>query len=504
MNQYRKLPAYAFAAGLALAASLGSAAEGPSDIQGPVVLPPEVANMPIEQAILTSPPHVPPAITRQYPARVVVNLEVLEVVGRLADGVEYTFWTYGGSVPGSFIRIREGDVVEFHLNNHPSSKLPHNIDLHAVTGPGGGATSTFTAPGHSSKFTFQALNPGLYVYHCATAPVPMHIGNGMYGLILVEPKEGLPKVDKEFYVMQGEFYTTGKYGEEGLQSFDMAKAIDERPPYIVFNGSVGSLVGDLAMTAKVGENVRLYFGVGGPNITSSFHVIDEIFDKVFPEAGLSRANTNVQTTMVPSGGATVVEFKVDVPGTYVLVDHSLSRAFNKGALGMLKVAGPENRVIYSGKEIDAVYIGSQADAGSASAKREAELKGKIAAEIKANPAIAGLRKEVQIEKGKQVYMSLCFACHQADGKGLPPAFPPLAGSDYMLADRERSLRIVLKGITGPMVVNGQKYDSAMPPQEAVLTDQQVADVLTYVYNAWGNKGDAFSADQAKAMRNQSQ
>jgi nitrite reductase (NO-forming) len=460
--------------------------------------------MPIEQAILTSPPHVPPAITRQYPARVVVNLEVLEVVGRLADGVEYTFWTYGGSVPGSFIRIREGDVVEFHLNNHPSSKLPHNIDLHAVTGPGGGATSTFTAPGHSSKFTFQALNPGLYVYHCATAPVPMHIGNGMYGLILVEPKEGLPKVDKEFYVMQGEFYTTGKYGEEGLQSFDMAKAIDERPPYIVFNGSVGSLVGDLAMTAKVGENVRLYFGVGGPNITSSFHVIGEIFDKVFPEAGLSRANTNVQTTMVPSGGATVVEFKVDVPGTYVLVDHSLSRAFNKGALGMLKVAGPENRVIYSGKEIDAVYIGSQADAGSASAKREAELKGKIAAEIKANPAIAGLRKEVQIEKGKQVYMSLCFACHQADGKGLPPAFPPLAGSDYMLADRERSLRIVLKGITGPMVVNGQKYDSAMPPQEAVLTDQQVADVLTYVYNAWGNKGDAFSADQAKAMRNQSQ
>ena len=504
MNQYRKLPACAFAAGLALAASLGLANEGPTDVQGPVVLPPEVVNLPVEQAILTSPPHVPPPINRTYPARVVVNLEVLEVVGRLADGVEYTFWTYGGSVPGSFIRIREGDVVEFHLNNHPSSKLPHNIDLHAVTGPGGGATSTFTAPGHSSRFTFQALNPGLYVYHCATAPVPMHIGNGMYGLILVEPKEGLPKVDKEFYVMQGEFYTTGKYGEEGLQSFDMGKAIDERPPYIVFNGSVGSLVGDLAMTAKVGENVRIYFGVGGPNITSSFHVIGEIFDKVYPEGGLHLVNSSVQTTLVPSGGATVVELKVDVPGTFILVDHSLTRAFNKGALGMLKVAGPENRVIYSGKEIDAVYIGSQADAGSASAKREAELKSKIAAEIKANPAIAGLRKEVQIEKGKQVYMSLCFACHQADGKGLPPAFPPLAGSDYMLADRERSLRIVLKGITGPMVVNGQKYDSAMPPQEAVLTDQQVADVLTYVYNAWGNKGDAFSADQAKAMRNQSQ
>lgn len=228
------------------------------------------------KAVLTSPPEVPPPTNRNYPAKVIVELEVIEKEMEIAEGVTYTFWTFGGTVPGSFIRVRQGDTVELHLKNHPSSKMPHNIDLHAVTGPGGGATSTFTAPGHTSQFTFQALNPGLYVYHCATAPVPMHIGNGMYGLILVEPKEGLPKVDKEFYVMQGEFYTTGKYGEEGLQSFDMAKAIDERPPYIVFNGSVGSLVGDLAMTAKVGETIRLFFGVGGPNITSSFHIIGEI------------------------------------------------------------------------------------------------------------------------------------------------------------------------------------------------------------------------------------
>jgi nitrite reductase (NO-forming) len=486
-----------------LAATAAFANEGPTDTKGPVALPAEVLALPVEQAVLTSPPFVPPAIKRTYAARVVVNLEVRETVGRLADGVEYTFWTYGGSVPGSFIRIREGDVVEFHLNNHPSSKLPHNIDLHAVTGPGGGASSTFTAPGHSSQFTFQALNPGLYVYHCATAPVPMHIGNGMYGLILVEPKGGLPPVDREFYVMQGEFYTTGKYGEEGLQSFDMGKAIDERPPYIVFNGSVGALVGDKAMGAKVGETVRIYFGVGGPNITSSFHVIGEIFDHVYPEAGLSLPNANVQTTLVPSGGATVVDFKVDVPGTFILVDHSLTRAFNKGALGMLKVAGDENRVIYSGKEIDAVYLGSQAEAGSDSARREAELKTKIAAEMKSNPAIAGLTKEMQVEKGKQVYMGLCFACHQPDGKGLPAVFPPLANSDYMLADRERSIRVVLKGLTGPVTVNGAKFDSAMPPQEAALTDAQVADVLTYIYNAWGNKGEAFTTDQVKTIRNQS-
>ncbi|MBS0631404.1 MAG: nitrite reductase, copper-containing [Verrucomicrobia bacterium] len=478
------------------------ASDGPADVQGPVALPPEVLNLPVEQAVLTPPPHVPPPITRSHAARVVVNLEVREVVGHLADGVEYTFWTFGGTVPGSFIRIREGDVVEFHLNNHPSSKLPHNIDLHGVTGPGGGAASTFTAPGHSSQFTFQALNPGLFVYHCATAPVPMHIGNGMYGMILVEPKDGLPKVDKEYYVMQGEFYTTGKYGEEGMQSFDMAKAIDERPPYIVFNGAVGSLVGDKALGAKVGETVRIYFGVGGPNMTSSFHVIGEIFDKVYPEAGLSLANHNLQTTLVPAGGACVVEFKVDVPGTFVLVDHSLTRAFNKGALGMLKVTGAANRVIYSGKEIDAIYLGAQADAGSDSAKREAELKAKIAAEIKSNPAIAGLTKEMQIEKGKQVYMGLCFACHQPDGNGLPNIFPPLAKSDFLLADRDRAVRIVLKGLVGPLTVNGKKFDSAMPPQEAALTDQQVADVLTYIFNTWGNSGEAFTTDQVKAIRNQ--
>ncbi len=493
----------ALLASLLTAATLSTSAnEGPSEAKGKVALPPAINALPIEEAVLTSPPHVPQPIKRRHAARVVVNLEVRELVGKLADGVDYTFWTFGGSVPGSFIRIREGDVVEFHLNNHPSSKLPHNIDLHAVNGSGGGATSTFTAPGHSSQFTFQALNPGLFVYHCATAPVPMHIGNGMYGLILVEPKDGLPAVDREYYVMQGEFYTTGSYGEEGLQSFDMAKAIDERPPYIVFNGAVGSLVGDKAIAAQVGETVRIFFGVGGPNITSSFHVIGEIFDRVYPEAGLSLPNHNVQTTLVPSGGATMVEFKVDVPGTFILVDHSLTRAFNKGALGMLKVTGPEDRVIYSGKEIDAVYLGAQADAGSASQKREDELKAQIAAATLANPAIATLTKEMRIEKGKQVYMGLCFACHMADGKGLPNAFPPLAASDYLLADRDRAIRVVLKGLTGAVTVNGKKYESAMPPQEAVLTDAQIADVLTYVYNTWGNTGDPVTTAQVKAIRNE--
>jgi nitrite reductase (NO-forming) len=454
--------------------------------------------LPEEQAVLTAPPHVPPPINRHYAAKVVVHLEVRELVKRLADGVDYLFWTFGGTVPGSFIRVREGDLVEFHLENFPGNKMPHNIDLHAVTGPGGGAASSFTAPGHSSQFTFQALNPGLFVYHCATAPVGMHIANGMYGLILVEPAAGLPRVDREYYVMQGEIYTAGAYGEEGLQAFDMAKAIDERPPYVVFNGAVGALTGDNALTAKVGETVRLFVGNGGPNLVSSFHVIGEIFDTVYQEGGLAVAQHNVQTTLVPAGGSTVVEFRVEVPGTYVLVDHSIFRAFNQGALGMLKVSGPENRVIYSGKEIDAVYLGEAADAGTAAQKREAELQAQIAEEIKTNPKIASLTKEAQLERGKRIFMQTCFACHQPDGKGLPNIFPPLAGSDYLLADHERSIRIVTKGLTGPVTVKGQTFNNVMPPQ--VLTDQQIADVLTYVTNSWGNSASAYTVDDVRRVK----
>jgi len=198
-------------------------------------------------ATLTAPPLVPEPPTHKEPAKVIVNLEVKELTLPISDGVEYTFWTFGGTVPGSFIRFRQGDTVEFHLNNHPDSKMPHNIDLHAVTGPGGGAASSFTAPGHSSQFTFKALNHGLYIYHCATAPVGMHIANGMYGLIFVEPPEGLPPVDREFYVVQGDFYTVGKYREKGLQPFDMQKAIEENATYVLLNGSEGAMLGEKAL-----------------------------------------------------------------------------------------------------------------------------------------------------------------------------------------------------------------------------------------------------------------
>ncbi len=454
-----------------------------------------------EVAVPTQAPHVPPPIKRNHAAKVTVSLEVRELTKRLADGVEYVFWTFGGDVPGSFIRIREGDQVEFHLNNHQNNKMPHNIDLHAVTGPGGGAASSFTAPGHSSQFSFKALNPGLFVYHCATAPVGMHIGNGMYGLILVEPKEGLPPVDREYYLMQGEFYTIGQYGEEGLQQFDMIKAVDERPPYVVFNGAVGSLIGDRAITAKVGEKVRLFVGNGGPNLVCSFHVIGEIFDAVYQEGGTTPNQHNVQTTLIPAGGAAIVEFRVDVPGTYVMVDHSIFRAFNKGALGMLKVDGPQNLLVYSGKEVDASYLGKAAEAGGESEKKLASLKAAVAQEIRSNPKIADLNKEIQVQKGKGVFLQTCFVCHQPNGQGVPDQIPPLAGSDFLLdkANRERIIRGILVGQSDEMVVNGKTYKNPMIPLN-YLSDEQIANVLTYVRNSWGNSSDTVAAEEVSRIR----
>ena len=487
---------------LATAAAL-FAAEPPPTSTAPLPGPaakgtdPEIVGE--EKAVLTPAPNVPPPIQRKHATKVVVNLEVREMVKRMADGVEYLFWTFGGEVPGLFIRVREGDLVEFHLGNHPTSKMPHNIDLHAVTGPGGGAASSFTAPGHESQFSFKAMNPGLYVYHCATAPVGMHVGNGMYGLILVEPKEGLPPVDKEFYVMQGDFYTKGKFGEEGLQPFDMEKALDERPSYVVFNGAVGSLVGDKALKAQVGERVRLFVGNGGPNLTSSFHVIGEIFDHVYQEGGARVSQEQVQTTLVPAGGSAIVDFRVDVPGTFILVDHALFRAFNKGALGMLKVEGPQNLLVYSGKEVDATYLGDSAFAGAQAkvAALEAQMKKAIAGD----PKIAAMGKEIIMEKGKRIYSQTCFACHQAEGQGLPGVFPPLAKSDYLMADKARAIRGVIKGQTGEMTVNGQKFNGVMPP--VLLNDEQIAQVVTYVMNSWGNAGDIVTVEEVQKIHAES-
>jgi plastocyanin len=384
------------------------------------------------EAEITTAPDVPPFITRTLPEAVVVKFEAREFVGALADGKQYKFWSYNGTVPGPMIRVRLGDTVEFHLSNHSSSQFPHNIDIHAVNGPGGGAAVSLVAPGAEKIFRFKTLHPGLYIYHCASPipSIPAHIANGMYGLILVEPKHGFPRVDHEFYVFQSEFYTQEsgeKYfsipekelppveienaledpvekekalengeekglmdsfvnlfsdespepleqdknsGQENLLNsseqkknnvqedpslipeeryvleLSLEKGLKEQPDYVVFNGRQGALLGENALRVKVGEKVRIFFGNIGPNGISSFHIIGEIFDQVYLEGAVNGiTNRNVQTTLVPSAGATIVEFTIDVPGDYLLVDHSIFR-IDKGALGLISATGEENPEIF--------------------------------------------------------------------------------------------------------------------------------------------------------------
>lgn len=292
--------------------------------------------------IVRDPGEVPSPIGQRPPQVVKIELETIELKGKLDNGTTYVYWTFNGKVPGPLLRVRVGDTVELKLKNHPDSVVAHSIDFHAATGPGGGAHATQTDPGQENIVTFKALKPGVYVYHCATPSVAHHITNGMYGMIIVEPEGGLPQVDREFYVMQGELYTVDAFGTRGDMEMDYDKLITERPEYFLFNGAVGALTSRHPLYANVGETVRIYFGVGGPNYTSSFHVIGEIFDTVYTFGSItSPPLTNVQTVTVPPGGSTVVDFKLDRAGTFVLVDHALSRA-ERGLAGYLVVEGPED------------------------------------------------------------------------------------------------------------------------------------------------------------------
>ncbi len=424
------------------------------------------------KAELTSPPMVPAPVGDRPAMKLLVDLEVVEQVQELADGVRYTLWTFGGTVPGSFIRARIGDEIEFTLANHPTSSMPHNIDLHAATGPGGGASSSLVVPGHKATFSFKLLNPGLYVYHCATAPVGMHIANGMYGLILVEPEGGLPKVDREYYVMQGDFYLKNfDKRTEQVSQIDMEKVIAENADYVLFNGRVGSLTEERALKANVGETVRIFVGNGGPNLASSFHIIGEILDTVHAEGG-SVINHNVQTTTIAPGSATTVELKVETAGTFLLVDHAITRAFNKGALAMLTVGGEPNLAVYSGQKTEGVYTPEGQNVQSLP----------VVAQTGPAPEITLAEK---IDQGKKIYERTCVACHQANGAGIASAFPPLANSDFLNADTARAIDAVKNGLSGLIKVNGVEYNSVMPAQG--LSDAETASVLTYVYSQWGNK-----------------
>jgi len=319
-------------------------------MQGQFIVTPRPAPQTVVEAdISREPADLPPPIGKRDPQTVRVDLVSMEVEGRLAESTTFGYWTFNGKVPGPFIRVRVGDTIDIHLKNSPDSAMIHSVDFHATTGPGGGAAALQVEPGKEKSMTWKALVPGLYVYHCATPMVSEHIANGMYGLILVEPEDGLPKVDREFYVMQGEIYTDVPYGQHGSAEFSVEKLLSEHPEYFVFNGSVGALTKLHPLRAKVGETVRIFFGVGGPNFTSSFHVIGEIFDRVYALGGVqSPPLEGIQTVSVAPGGAVITEFKTKVPGNYTIVDHALAR-MERGLVGVLSVEGPPNPEIYNGQ-----------------------------------------------------------------------------------------------------------------------------------------------------------
>jgi nitrite reductase (NO-forming) len=321
----------------------------PADYGAPPILAMKKQALPKDAGIVDivrDPSDLPPPIGARGPRHVKVDLDTIEVTGQLADGATYRYWTFNGKVPGPFVRVRVGDLVEVHLRNDKNSSMNHNVDFHAVIGPGGGAKATESEPGQTRGFEFKAMHPGLYVYHCAVSMAAMHIANGMYGLILVEPEGGLPKVDREFYVMQGEIYTEAPFGGQGLQTLSYDKLMNETPDYFVFNGAVGALSAKKPMRARTGETVRVFFGDGGPNKTSSFHAIGEVFDRAYDLGSLAGApRTNVQTVSVPPGGAAVVDMTLRVPGRFMLVDHALTRV-ERGLSAMMTVEGAPNADLY--------------------------------------------------------------------------------------------------------------------------------------------------------------
>jgi len=346
-STYRRLPTLILGIGALYFAWLVAAAAAPALAQSRSTRTDSVAQVIKAADIVRDPSDLPPPIGDRAPAVVKVTLTSKELVGALdpASGTTYRYWTFNGKVPGPFIRVRQGDTVEVTLQNSKDSQMVHSLDFHAAIGPGGGAALTQVPPGQSKTFTFQATTPGLFVYHCGSPMIAQHIANGMYGLILVEPPGGLTHVDREYYIMQGEIYTTAAKGKSGLQEFSVENLMQENAQYYIFNGAVDSIVREYPLQANEGETVRIFFGNAGPNATSSLHMVGEIFTRYYALGSLtSPPMTGVQTTSIPPGAAAIVELKASMPGQFTLMDHAMSR-MEKGNMAILDVKGPENTAL---------------------------------------------------------------------------------------------------------------------------------------------------------------
>lgn len=420
-------------------------------------------------------PAVPPPIARNYATKVVFEVEIKEHKKPLAPGIDYVYWTFGDDAPGPLLRVREGDLVEVHLHNHPDNKLAHDIEFDAADGPSGGANVSLTAPGHSSVFSWRALRPGLFCYQSLAEPTGVHVANGLFGLILVEPKAGLPAVEREVQIVQSEFYLDGERDVKGLHRFSLRKAEAEQPDYVVFNGRVGALTGSHALKARVGERLRVYFGNAGPNLSSAFHIVGSSLATVMEPGNEATEPRDAQTSLVPAGGSRMVELRLDTPGEYTILDHSLFRASLKGTIGVLSVEGKLNRDLFSGKTAQDSY----------------EPQTRLAKVESGEPAAS-------TQLGATTFANICATCHQASAEGIPNSIPPLKESDFLMADKLRSVRILLRGLKGPISVNGHQFANEMPNLH--LSDAQIAAALSYVRSNFGNHGDEVTEADVAGLR----
>ncbi|CAM5786934.1 multicopper oxidase domain-containing protein [Castellaniella caeni] len=399
-----------------------------------------------------------------------INIDATDHSVEIASGVQYQAWTFGGTVPGPVIHVRQGQTINVVFTNRGT--MHHSIDFHAAMTP---PSLHFVdiQPGESIKFSFEAKVPGAFVYHCGTPPVLLHIGNGMYGAIIVDPATPLPPADKSYVLVQGEWYTQQLSGN--TMTGDFTKMTKEQPDEVVFNGAAFQYR-DHPLPAKVDERVRLYMVNAGPSLWSSFHVIGAVFDKVYPDADAAHALSGVSTYTVGPGAGAVFDLVIPNAGKYAFVDHDMAHEII-GAQGILDVQGP---------------------AGAALAAPPVE-KAPVQAAA-AQPARPAGPYVFDAKHGDALYMANCAACHQATGAGLPGAFPPLKGNAAVLdADATKHIQVVLHGLQGE-AIDGVAYPSPMPAFGTQLSDADIADIVNHERTSWGNQGKLVVADQVAAQR----
>ncbi len=311
--------------------------------------PPSRRKRPLVDRVAANPTEIPGPIRRSKPRNHRLRLTTREVRAEIEAGFTFDYMPYNEQVPGPLIRVRQGDRIHLTFENPSESRWPHNVDFHAVYGPGGGSVATTANPGQEKHLAFRTVYPGAFIYHCAVPRLDYHISSGMFGMILVEPPEGLPEVDREFYLGQHEVYTRPSSGEEPHLRFDHERMQREDPAYVLLNGEHRALTPENrgAIQVRTGETARIFFVNGGPNLTSSFHPIGNVWTRVWRDGALaSSPERYVQTVSVPPGSCTVAEMEFPVPGQVKLVDHALTRVSRKGMLGLVDVQGEATEDIF--------------------------------------------------------------------------------------------------------------------------------------------------------------